>query len=284
MKKGIGALVLLAVISVVALNAWVWLQQKAMLFLPMSGMVATPADWGMGYEEVTLQTKDGFKLYGWYIPSTGSSRVLLFFHGNAGNISNRGETLAIFHRLGLNIFIFDYRGYGRSKGDPSEEGLYTDAEAAWDYLRDKKGFAPGQIILDGRSLGGAVAAKLATEVKPAALILESTFSSVKDLAAERYPILSRLIMLRFAFDTLSRINKITCPLLVVHSTDDEIIPFYLGKKIYDAATVPKSLLRLNGDHNLGYLISEPAYEKGLKAFLERYVPGAKPEEAPTTSE
>lgn len=273
MKNSIIAAVLIAVVLYVAFNAWIYLQQTAMLFIPLRGMIATPADWDMEYEDVELHSEDGVTLHGWYIPSPGSTRALLFFHGNAGNISHRGESLAIFHHLGLNVFIFDYRGYGRSDGTPSEEGLHADAISAWNYLREDKGFAAGQIVLFGRSLGGAVATRLATEVKPAALILESTFSSARDLATVHYPILSKLIILRFAFDTVGRVGSINCPLLVLHSPDDEIIPYALGEKVYKAAKEPKTMLSIRGDHNRGFIQSQPGYERGIGEFLRRYVNG-----------
>jgi fermentation-respiration switch protein FrsA (DUF1100 family) len=274
MKKGIITVItslLLAAVLLVAFNAWIWFQQASMIFVPMRGMDATPADWGLEYQEVILHTSDGVGLYGWYLPSPGAKDVLLFFHGNAGNISQRGESLSIFHRLGLNVLIIDYRGYGRSGGAPSEEGLNRDAEAAWRYLRQDRGFAASNIVLFGRSLGGAVAARLATEVKPAALILESTFSSARDVATAYYPILSKLILLRFTFDTVTRISTVDCPLLLIHSPDDQVIPFYMGERVYKAAHEPKSLLRLHGDHNRGFLISQPEYQRGLRQFLDRYV-------------
>jgi hypothetical protein len=263
----------MALVVLLAFNAWLWLQQSSMIFFPLRGIDATPADWNMEYEEVELRTADGVALHGWYIPAATSDRVLLFFHGNAGNISHRGESLAIFHRLGLNVLIIDYRGYGRSEGRPSEEGLHTDAVASWRFVRETKGFAADRVVLFGRSLGGAVAARLATEVKPAALILESSFSSARDVAAEHFPLLSKLIVLRYNFDTVGRVKGSNSPLLVIHSEDDEMIPFHLGERIYAAASEPKQLLRLRGGHNLGFTQSQPEYERGIGEFLSRHVPG-----------
>ena len=136
-----------------------------MIFFPQRSLSATPASWGLAYEDVFLTSEDGIQLHGWYVPRQGSDRVLLFLHGNAGNISHRGESIVLFHRLGLNVLIIDYRGYGRSQGSPSEQGLYQDANAAWQYLIDARGFDGKDIILFGRSLGGAVAARLASEVQ-----------------------------------------------------------------------------------------------------------------------
>jgi len=271
MKQGMGSLLLAIVLMLAVINGWVYLQQPSMIFFPLRSLSATPADWSLEYEEVSLQTADGVSLHGWYLPHSGSDRALLFFHGNAGNISHRGESLTIFHRLGFNILIFDYRGYGQSGGSPTEDGLHADAVAAWRFLREIKGFDAEEITLFGRSLGGAVATRLAAEAKPAALILESTFSSAKDVAAEVFPLMSKFTFLRFDFNTAARVKSVTSPVLVLHSPDDEIIPFSLGERIYRAANEPKAMLRLQGDHNRGFLQSQPGYERGINEFLISHV-------------
>jgi len=261
-------------ISVLVLSlfvGWLFHQQPAMIFFPTKSLVETPAEWGLQYEDTTLETADGVELHGWFIPHQEAPRTLLFFHGNAGNISHRRESVEIFHRLGLNVFIFDYRGYGNSQGEPSEDGLYLDAMAAWQYLAQEKGFDKQKIIVFGRSLGGAVACNLAAEVQPGALILESTFSSAKDMANVVFPIMSRIVPLRFKFNAEESIKRVTAPLLVVHSTEDDIIPFRLGEKIYHAANQPKSLVKMRGDHNSGFLLSQPAYEQGLETFLSMHL-------------
>jgi fermentation-respiration switch protein FrsA (DUF1100 family) len=247
--------------------------QPAMVFLPARELAATPADWGLEYEDVWIEAEDGLRLHGWYLPHPpGARKVLLFFHGNAGNISHRQASLEIFHRLGLNVLILDYRGYGRSEGRPSEQGLYRDARAAWAHLVEVRGVAPPDIVLFGRSLGGAVAAQLASEVQPGALILESTFSSARDLAREIYPLLSWLIVSRYEFDTVARLAQVRCPVLVLHSREDEIIPFALGRRVYAAARQPKMFQTLRGDHNGGFLLSQPGYARMLADFLSDQVP------------
>ena len=240
-------------------------------------------NWGLQYEDVALQTSGGTRLHGWYIPHSNSDRVLLFFHGNAGNISHRGESIAIFHRLGLNVFIIDYRGYGQSEGNPSETGLYDDARTAWQYLTGTKGFDKKDIIIFGRSLGGAVATNLAAEVQPGALIAESVFSSAKDMAAAAFPVISYIVPLRFQFNSEERIQQVTSPLLVLHSPEDEIIPYRLGEKVFQAANEPKTFVKMQGDHNSGFLISQPDYEQALEKFLLTHVP-AKPVEAEALTE
>lgn len=243
-----------------------------MIFFPERKLVATPADWGLEYQDVSLETEDAVRLHGWFIPQRDASRVVLFLHGNAGNISHRRDSVAIFHQLGLNVLIFDYRGYGNSQGKPSEAGLYADTQAAWQYLVRNKGFGPAQIIIFGRSLGGAVAGQLAARVQPGAVILESTFSSARDMANAIFPVLSHLVPMRFDFATVERIRQVTSPVLVIHSEEDEIIPFRLGQRVYRAANSPKTLLKIHGGHNGGFLSSQPAYEQGLGRFISRFMP------------
>lgn len=254
-------------LGLIVINVWFYFLQPGMIFYPYKDIDQTPKDWGMSYEDVSLTTSDGVSLHAWYLPVKKSGRVLLFFHGNAGNISHRGESLEIFHRLGLNVLIVDYRGYGKSGGEVSETGFYEDAMAAWKYLTEERKFKANEIILFGRSLGGAVAANLASKVRPKALIIESTFSSVKDMANLTLPLLSRLIWLRYDFDTESAITDNQSPLLVLHSTDDEMIPFSLGKKIYAAAKSPKEFHAMQGGHNDGFVLSQPGYEQAIRSFL-----------------
>lgn len=259
-----------AVFILVVLNGWMYIQQPSMIFYPSSELVEIPSDWGLPYDDVTITTTDSVQLHGWYLPSKNATRTVLFFHGNGGNISHRGDSLSIFHRLGLNVFIFDYRGYGLSQGKPSEDGIYLDAMAAWQYLMDKHGFKGENIILFGRSLGGAVATNLARKVRPGALILESTFSSVKDMARILLPLMSRLVYVRYEFDTLADIEHVASPLLVLHSPEDDIIPYKLGEKVYQAANTPKWFVKMQGDHNSGFLQTQPAYERALQKFLQEY--------------
>lgn len=252
-------------------NGWMYIQQPRMTFFPVRPLAATPADWGFAYDEVALETPDGISLHGWFVPRAGARQVVLFLHGNAGNISHRGDSISLFHELGLNVFIFDYRGYGRSTGEPSEQGLYLDADAAWRYLVDVRHFAESDIIIFGRSLGGAVAARLASGVQAGGVILESTFSSARDFAREVFPLLSRVVMLRYDFDSAACLADVRSPLLVLHSPEDEIMPFELGRRLFTAGNEPKDFVVLRGDHNGGFLASRPAYDSALAAFLSTRV-------------
>ncbi|GMR21148.1 MAG: alpha/beta hydrolase [Gammaproteobacteria bacterium] len=260
--------VIIFVLSLLLLNVWMYLRQPNMTFYPTRELDQTPADWGLNYEDVTLNTADNVQLHGWYTPYQRSEQVLLFLHGNAGNISHRRDSIELFHRLGLNVFIIDYRGYGKSKGSPDEQGLYQDASAAWRYLTDEKGFANDQILIFGRSLGGAIAAKLASGVQARGLILESTLSSARDFARAVFPILSRLVFTRYEFNTAENIQRVNYPVLVLHSPDDEIMPFHLGEKIFQSAHEPKRFVRMQGDHNNGFLQSQPEYEQEFNSWLK----------------
>ncbi|HPN84655.1 MAG TPA: alpha/beta hydrolase, partial [Victivallales bacterium] len=180
--------------------------------------------------------------------------------------SDRLHSIQVFNKMRCNVLIFDYRGYGRSEGSPSEKGTYLDADAAYDYLM-KKGIPEKEIIIFGRSLGGAVAVDLASRNNPSALIIESTFSSIPDMAAKLYPFLPARLLCVIKYDSLMKIEKIKCPLLVVHSPHDEIIPFEMGRKIYEKAKEPKRFLEIIGSHNEGYIDSGNLYEDGILDFI-----------------
>lgn len=258
---------LVILVVYIGYSAFLYAFQPRMVFYPFSDITATPKQIGLDYESVSFGAEDGIKLTGWYIPADVSRGTVLFFHGNAGNISHRLDSIAIFHKLGLSVFIFDYRGYGQSEGQPSEEGMYRDAEAAWEYLVQKKEHAPEQIILFGRSLGAAVAAWLAERRSPKACILESVFTSAPDMAAEMFPLFPARLLCRYEFNTKAAVKNITSPLLIVHSPQDDIIPFSHGKKVFEAAREPKAFLEISGDHNTGFLASGSLYTDGLAAFL-----------------
>jgi fermentation-respiration switch protein FrsA (DUF1100 family) len=258
---------ILVVISMGLLSGLLYLMQPSMVFYPYRDLVETPAAWGLEYEEVYLTSSDGIRLHGWYLPREGVEEVVLFLHGNGGNISHRGASIEIFNQLGLNVFIIDYRGYGNSEGSPSEKGLYEDARTAWQYLIERRKFKSEQIILFGRSIGAAVATKLAVEVEPERVILESAFSRSRDMADRVMPIISRVAVMRYPFNSMARIKNINARLLVLHSPDDEIIPYRLGEKLFQAANEPKQFVKLKGDHNNGFMLSQPNYEQALARFI-----------------
>jgi len=245
--------------------------QSHYVYYPEHTISADPSNIGLEFENVSLETEDRIKLSGWFIPIEGASGVILFCHGNGGNISHRLESIQIFHRLGLDVFIFDYRGYGRSEGKPSEIGTYRDAEAAWRYLVEERQVSPNRIIVFGRSLGGAVAAWLAHRHTPGALILESTFTSVPDIGARLYPYLPVKLLSRFKYNTVEYLDEVDCPVLIVHSREDEIMPFSHGQRLFERAAEPKEFLEISGSHNDGFITSGQRYEEGLNTFVSEHL-------------
>jgi uncharacterized protein len=251
--------------------ACAFLFQSRLIYFPERELAATPRAKGLSYQVVVFKAADGIELHGWFIPAAPARGVVLFCHGNAGNISHRLESIELFHQLGLNTFIFDYRGYGQSQGRPSEAGTYRDAEAAWRYLLNEQNISPARIMVFGRSLGGAVAAWLAQHQTPAGLILESTFTSIPDIGAEAYPFLPVRLMSRYHYNTVDYVGRVRCPLLIVHSRDDEMIPVAHGRRLFVAAKEPKEFLEIRGSHNDGFLTSGTRYRQGLEVFLGKYL-------------
>ena len=247
----------------------VYFMQGRMLYLaevPGRTLTMTPTDVGMDFQDVSIATTDGVILHGWFIAGQ-SSRVLLFFHGNAGNISHRLDSIAQFRELGLSVLIIDYRGYGQSTGRTTERGIYRDADAAWRYLIDDRGIVANDIVIFGRSLGASVASRLASEYQPSALIVESSFTSIPDIAQDIYPWLPVRWLSRLSHATRDYVRDVRCPILIIHSRDDEIIPFRHGEAIFASANEPRTLLTIRGTHNDAFLLDERAYVAGLRMFL-----------------
>lgn len=278
--RALSSLLTIAASVYVLLSLVLYLLQGKMVFLsnlPGRALTASPGDIGLEYEDVYLTTLDDERLHGWYVPATISRGVIVFFHGNAGNISHRLDSIGIFHQLGLDTLIIDYRGYGQSTGKTTEQGTYLDAQAAWSYLVDERGIAADQIIIFGRSLGGAIGAWLGAQHTPAAVIIESSFSSGVDMARRLYPFLPVRLITRLRYPVAEYASHLDCPVLVVHSRDDEIIPFAMGQSIYAAVKQRKSFLELRGDHNNGIFISRQEYLRGLDGFIESvFGPGGPP--------
>ena len=239
-----------------------------MVFYPLEKIDVTPKEWELDYKQVNLRIETGDVITGWYIPHPEAEKTILFFHGNGGNISHRGDSLYIFHKLKLNTLIIDYPGYGASQGKPSEENLYQSALLAWKYLVQDKKINPQNIIIFGRSLGGVVAVDLASQVEAGGLILESTFSSARDFVDMAFPIVSHSIYLRYSFDSLNKIKTVDVPVLVIHSPEDEIIPFELGQKLYAAVQSEKEFLQIEGGHNDGFMQSIRPYMQTLRIFIQ----------------
>ncbi|MFH1782490.1 MAG: alpha/beta hydrolase [Candidatus Omnitrophota bacterium] len=262
MIKGILFILLLAILVFAYLRYF----EYSSLYYPTRDFGGTPDDIGLKYEDVYFETKDGVRINAWFVPSTGSRFVILFLHGNGGNISNRLDKIAILNEIGCDVFIIDYRGYGRSSSRPSEEGFYIDAESSYDHLINKKNIPSQKIVLYGESLGGAVAVDLATKREIRAIITEATFSNVKDAARVIYPWLPTYLIAA-EFDSLSKIKDINVPKLIMHSRSDDLIPFSQSIKLYNAAPNPKQHIVLGGDHNDSYISSKDLYSQSIKNFL-----------------
>ena len=268
--KTLGLLILIVGGLYLIFLLYVYWNQGDMIHLPDTPsrkLVATPEQIDLKYEAVTLIATDGVRLSGWFVPVAQPRATVLFFHGNAGNISHRLDTLELLHSLNLAVFIIDYRGYGESEGKPTEEGLYRDAEAAWEYLTETRGIPAHEILLFGRSLGGAVAAYLAEHHPALGLVLESTFTSIPEIAAQLYPWLPVHTLTRYWYDTGSRLPNIDMPVLIIHSPDDEVIPFSHSQALYDLAKEPKCFVEIQGGHNTGLLESWETYRRGWDKFI-----------------
>jgi len=245
--------------------------QSKFVYHPDKQIIGTPKDKGLNFESVSLETQDKIRISGWWIPAHKPRGVVLFCHGNAGNISYRLESIKIFNKLGLSVFIFDYRGYGKSKGEPSESGTYLDAVAAWDYLIKKRNICPNDIIIFGRSLGGSIAAWLATGHNSRMLIAESTFTSIEELGKNLFPSFFVSLILSYKYSTIEYIKNVQCPVLIIHSVDDDLIPFEHGMRLFESAKGEKELLKIHGSHNEAFFQSLQIYEAGLNKFISRHL-------------
>ncbi len=264
---------IMAAIAYAFLAGLVFLAQPHLIYYPQTGhsAVDSPADVGLTYESVEFSTADGETLSGWWVPVPDAAGTVLFFHGNAGNISHRLDYLLMFYRLGYNTFIFDYRGYGLSSGKPSEAGTYRDAQAAWQYLTEARSVAPASVVLFGESLGGAIAAWLAAHEKPGLMVLASAFTSIPDMAAKLYPFLPVRLLARFEYNTLAYLQDVACPVFVAHSPEDEIVPFEQGRMLYEAAPAPKRFLELQGGHNDGFIFMREDWATVLGRFIAAHL-------------
>ena len=239
------------------------------LFYPTKPFSMVPSDWGIEFEDQPFEARDGTKLHGWYFPGRGKGPVVLFSHGNAGNISDRVDNIRRLLDCGLQVFIYDYRGYGKSAGKPSEAGIYEDGLAAWDLLVNEKRVLPDNIVLFGRSLGAAVAIEIATKRKARALIIESAFTSTRDMAKGMFLFQLFAPFLPAHYNNVDKIKRVTVPKLIVHGTADELIPFPMGKNLYDVACDPKYFFPIRGaGHNDTYVVGGNAYFEKVCGFAK----------------
>ncbi len=255
----------------VVLSLYLLFMQRRYIYYPTRDVYTNPLEHDLAYDDVKLTTGDNGAIAAWFVPASSARATLLFCHGNGGNIADCMFSVQAFHDLGLNVLIFDYQGYGNSTGKPSEQGMYHDVKTAWDYLTIERKIPSGKIIVFGRSLGGAVAAWLADEVNPGALVLASAFTSMPDMAAVMYPYLPARYLCRFKYNTLEHVRSLKCPILVAHSPEDDVIPFEHGKKLYEAAPQPKQFIETHGIHNSCGIEEDQECRHIFDLFLARYV-------------
>ena len=250
-----------------------WFEHRQ-VYAPNPTLEASGAELGRPFEEATFAAGDGVRLHGWFFPahqdSARARQVILFLHGNAGNISLRLHFYAAWLELGVNVFTFDYRGFGRSEGKPNEEGTYLDGQAAVQWLRHR-GFAPQHIIALGKSLGGGVASELALREPLGGLILQNTFMSIPDIGSELFPWLPVRWLHRIKYDTVNKLPRIKTPVLVAHSRSDELIGFHHAERNFKAANEPKLLWEIRGGHNSTIENGREQYLRGLEKFFSEFL-------------
>ena len=263
--------VAVAVCAYLAVVLAFWIGRNRLIYYPGPTPGPPPASATLDLREERIETKDGERLHAWLAtPRSGSGsspRGVLVCHGNAGNIASRIPVAEAFASFGFSTLLFDYRGYGGSSGKPTEEGTYLDAEAAFDRFTSLLGASP-QIAIYGESLGGAVAIELARRRKVARVLVEDTFTSLADIASGLYPWLPAHTLLRHRYGSLEKVGAIGVPLLVIHSPDDDLVPFALGRKLFDSAREPKTFLETGGRHDEGGFLDEERWRSAVRSFLE----------------
>jgi hypothetical protein len=266
-----------AALALALLSLFLRWREPRMIYFPQRGLEHTPGALGWRFEDVRLATADGETLHGWFVPAESPAALtVLFFHGNAGNISHRFDKLAVLRALGADTLIVDYRGYGESGGAPSEKGTRLDADAAYAWLRARRALDARRLVVYGESLGAAVAVDLAARAAVGGLVLESGFTSAVDVGREMLPFLPVAWIMRDRYDSVSKIGRVTAPILILHSRDDEFFGWRHPERLLRAARAPKELVELRGGHNDAFLVSAPVYRRALGAFLARVAGGGEP--------
>lgn len=258
--------ILFSVLIVVLIFIYVKYIESRSIFLPTRELEFNPGYINLAFEDIYIKTDDGLKINGWFIPANNPKYTVIFFHGNGGNIGHRLEKISLLNKIGINNFIIDYRGYGRSQGKPSEAGLYLDAKAAYDYLINVRKINPENIILYGESIGTAVVIDLAAKVKVKAVILEGGFTSGKEMARNVFSLIPNFLF-SDKFNSLKKINRVKAAKLFLHSRNDEIVPLILARKLFDYASKPKSFVELIGSHNTAFLDSQEKYISSIASFI-----------------
>lgn len=256
--------------ALAALAAGFWYFEWKKIYRPSRLLEITPAAVQLEFEEVSFVAEDGCLLAGWWIPHPRARGTMLHCPGQSGNMGDRLHLAVDYHRLGLNAFLFDYRGYGRSRGIPTEQGTYRDARAAFEVVRARYGDTEAPpVVVHGVSLGGAIAVQLALDKPARGIILEGAFTSIRDMGARLYPWLPLRGLSRFRYDSLAKMPRLKMPLLLAHSREDERTPFEFGRRLYEAAAGPKRMVELTGRHRDAGWNRTPEYGQALQDFLDR---------------
>jgi len=241
--------------------------EQRSIYYPVREIFEDPKSIGIPFEDLYFKTGDGETINGWLVIAKDAKATVLYCHGNAGNISHRLHRVKFFYDMGLNLLIFDYRGYGNSSGRPSEQGLYKDVQAVYDFLVSREDISRDGIIAYGKSLGGSVAAELCLRRKARALVLESSFASTVMIAKEILPFLPIKLLVSQRFDAINKVRNISIPKLILHGRDDEVIRFRHSERLYKSAAEPKEFLPFNGGHNDEIFVTSDLYKEKLRQFI-----------------
>ena len=260
---------MITLLSVVLLTkVAVLFTEEAKLYLPDKRVTLTPHNIGLNYDDLYFKTEDGQSLNGWFIPAQGAQITLLYCAGRGGNMSSNLVNIKFFNSMRMNVFVFDYRGFGNSSGSPSEQGLYKDARAAYDFLVTRSDINQDKIVAYGKSLGAPVAADLCLNRKVAAMVLEGSFPSLRTYVSDLGGFLPLQWLVSEKFDTIARIKKIHIPKLIVHGMDDDVVPFPEGRFLFNEAALPKEFLPYDGGHDDDIFVTSDTFRDRLNNFLE----------------
>ena len=280
-QLAIAALVLVAVVyagAAIVLKA----SERSLIYVPGDREVPDPPPpYALRHQPVEFLAADSVRLHAWIIPASPADSTgwwLLINHGNYGNIGfgERPEFYSYARDIGLNLFAYDYRGFGRSEGRPGEQGVYADALGAYQYLVDSLQVPPARVILFGHSLGTGVATELATRVPAAALVLEAPYTSLPDVGQEAYPWLPVRFLARERFETIGKIGRVAIPKLIFHSPEDDIVPYAHGRRVFEAAAEPKRFVTVRGGHAGAFRDDREAYFGAIRDLVDGLDPGDLP--------
>lgn len=275
-----GIILGVAAATYVGVCVFIYLTQARLIYFPSPDYAHTPGDLHMFYEEHVLTADDGTRIIAWFLPRPEARATVLFLHGNGDNLGDLVFTARALQLLGLDVLMVDYRGYGHSEGQPSEDGLYRDADAAWRWLVEARGVDPKRIVVHGRSLGGAVAVELARRRPVGGLVVESSFSSLVAIGQRQYPLLPVSLIARHRFESIRKVPEIAAPKLFFHGRDDALIPLRDGQRLYAAAAPPKQLVVTPGGHNSAGFEYDAATQERYAVWLAERFPGPTTAAAP----